>query len=260
MKQSDLRDQLTVRTSSPVGRLHRSEDDPGTLLGDRKYRPDVEGLRAVAVGAVVLFHANLVGFTGGFVGVDVFYVISGFVITGVLLRKFETSGSLGFKDFYARRARRILPAAGLVLLVTIFASYHWLGFIRGAEVADDARWCAVFVGNFHFLSVGTNYFSSQLPPSPLQNYWSLAVEEQFYLVYPCALALSLVVIPRLSVRHKVMIFTAVVVLGSLSWSIYQTSADPYGAYLSSLTRAWELAAGGFVAAGTQYWLRIRREV
>jgi len=88
----------------------------------------------------------------------------------------------------------------------------------------------------------------------------LAVEEQFYLVYPCALALSLVVIPRLSVRHKVMIFTGIVILGSLSWSIYQTSADPYGAYLSSLTRAWELAVGGFVAAGTQYWLRIRRDV
>jgi peptidoglycan/LPS O-acetylase OafA/YrhL len=178
----------------------------------------------------------------------------------VLMRKLETSGSLGFKDFYARRSRRILPAAGLVLLVTMLASYHWLGFIRGAEVADDARWCAVFLGNFHFLSIGTNYFSSQLPPSPLQNYWSLAVEEQFYLVYPCALALSLVVIPRLSVRHKVMIFTGVVVLASLSWSIYQTSADPYGAYLSSLTRAWELAVGGFVAAGTQHWLRIRRDV
>jgi peptidoglycan/LPS O-acetylase OafA/YrhL len=88
----------------------------------------------------------------------------------------------------------------------------------------------------------------------------LAVEEQFYLVYPCALALSLVVIPRLSVRHKVMIFTGLVIVGSLSWSIYQTSADPYGAYLSSLTRAWELAVGGFVAAGTQYWLRMRRDV
>ena len=235
-------------------------DDPGTLAGDRKYRPDVEGLRAVAVAAVVLFHAKLLGFTGGFVGVDVFYVISGFVITGVLLRKFESSGSLGFADFYARRARRILPAASLVLIVTILASYHWLGFIRGGEVADDARWCAVFFGNFHFLAIGTNYFASQLPPSPLQNYWSLAVEEQFYLFYPCALALSLFAIPKFSVRHKVMILTGTVIVCSLVWSIYQTSVDPYGAYLSSLTRGWELALGGFVAAGTQYWLRIRAAV
>ncbi len=260
MGQPHLSDHDALDVPAPVGRHVRLEDDPGTLLGDRKYRPDVEGLRAVAVGAVILFHAKLAGFSGGFVGVDVFYVISGFVITGVLLRKLEASGSLGFKDFYARRARRILPAAGLVLIATILASYHWLGFIRGAEVADDARWCAVFLANFHFLSIGTNYFSSQLPPSPLQNFWSLAVEEQFYLVYPCALALSLVVIPKLSVRHKIMIFTGAVVLGSLSWSIYQTSADPYGAYLSSLTRAWELALGGFVAAGTQYWLRLRRGV
>lgn len=237
-----------------------TEDDPGTLLGDRKYRPDVEGLRAVAVVAVILFHTKLAGFTGGFVGVDVFYVISGFVITGVLLRKVESSGSLGFGDFYARRARRILPAAGLVLVVTVLASYHWLGFVRGAEVADDARWCAVFLGNFHFLAIGTNYFSSQLPPSPLQNYWSLGVEEQFYLVYPLGLALSLLVIPKVTVRHKVMIFTGAVIAGSLWWSIYQTSADPYSAYLSSLTRAWELALGGFITAGTQYWLRIRRYV
>ena len=107
MKLPDLSDRLTLGTSAPVDR--RAEDDAGTLLGDRRYRPDVEGLRAVAVGAVILFHANLVGFTGGFVGVDVFYVISGFVITGVLLRKFEASGSLGFKDFYARRAQTNSP-------------------------------------------------------------------------------------------------------------------------------------------------------
>ncbi len=245
---------------APRHQAPTAEDDAGTLLGDRKYRPDVEGLRAVAVVAVILFHTKIAGFTGGFVGVDVFYVISGFVITGVLLRKVEASNSLGFGDFYARRARRILPAAGLVLVVTVLASYHWLGFVRGAEVADDARWCAVFLANFHFLSTGTNYFSSQLPPSPLQNYWSLAVEEQFYLVYPLGLALSLLVIPRISVRHKVMIFTGVIIAVSLWWSIDQTSADPYSAYLSSLTRAWELALGGFVTAGTQYWLRIRRPV
>jgi peptidoglycan/LPS O-acetylase OafA/YrhL len=115
MKLPDLSDQLTSGRSTPVDRPVPSEDDPGTLLGDRKYRPDVEGLRAVAVGAVILFHAKLVSFTGGFIGVDVFYVISGFVITGVLLRKLEASGSLGFMDFYARRARRIrqLSLAGV---------------------------------------------------------------------------------------------------------------------------------------------------
>ena len=133
--------------------------------------------------------------------------------------------------------------------MTVLPSYHWLGFVRGAEVANDARWCAVFLGNFHFLTTRTNYFSSQLLPSPRQSYWSLAVEEQFYLVYPLGLALSLLVIPRISVRHKVMIFTGVVIAVSLWWSIDQTSADPYSAYPSSLTRAWELALGGIVTAG-----------
>lgn len=240
---------------SDVGSL--SQNDSGTALGDRRYRPDVEGLRAVAVGAVVLFHAGVPGFSGGFVGVDVFFVISGFVITGLLLRKRESVTSFELKDFYARRARRILPAAGLVLMATVLASYHWLGFIRGAEVADDARWCAVFLGNWHFLLTGTNYFTGQLPPSPLQNFWSLGVEEQFYVIYPCALFLSFAAMPRFSLRHRVMVFTAVVVIGSLSWCIYETSVNPSGAYFSSLSRAWELGVGGFVAAGTHYWLRIR---
>lgn len=240
--------------------LALTAEESGTAPGDRAYRPDVEGLRAVAVVLVVLFHSRLGPFSGGFVGVDVFYVISGFVITGLLLRQAESPdrpgrGRIRFADFYARRCRRILPAAGLVLLVTIFASYRWLGFIRGSSIADDARWCAGFLGNFHFLFVGTNYLSSQLPPSPLQNYWSLGVEEQFYIVYPALLALALFTLSRLALRKRVMVVTGAVVAISLAWSIYQTSVDPSAAYFSSLTRAWELGLGGFVAAGTQYWLK-----
>ena len=260
MGQPHLSDRDTLDVPAPVGRHVRLEDDAGTLLGDRKYRPDVEGLRAVAVVAVILFHTKIAGFTGGFVGVDVFYVISGFVITGVLLRKVESSGSLGFGDFYARRARRILPAAGLVLVVTVLASYHWLGFVRGAEVADDARWCAVFLGNFHFLSIGTNYFSSQLPPSPLQNYWSLGVEEQFYLVYP--------VWPRPESSgdpegfgspqsddlygggHRG--FAVVVDPRNIGRPLQRLSLEPHACLGTRL--------GGFITAGTQYWLRIRRSV
>jgi peptidoglycan/LPS O-acetylase OafA/YrhL len=236
------------------------KDDPGTAAGDRSYRPDVEGLRAVAVIVVVFFHSRLPGFPGGYVGVDIFYVISGFVITGVLLRKVESRGSVDFGDFYARRARRILPAAGLVLICTVLASYQWLGFIRGAEVASDAQWCAVFLGNLHFSSVGTNYLQSQLPPSPLQNYWSLGVEEQFYVFYPAAIGLCLLTFSSVKIRTKILIFTAAVIVVSLGWSVYQTSTNPSVAYFSSLTRAWELGLGGFVTAGTTYWLRIPRSV
>ena len=235
-------------------------DDSGTALGDRKYRPDVEGLRAVAVMAVVMFHAGLGHMRSGFVGVDVFFVISGFVITGVLLRKSESHMPLGLAEFYARRCRRILPAAGLVLTLVIFASYHWLGFIRGAEVADDARWCAVFLGNVHFSAVDTNYFSAKLPSSPLQNYWSLGVEEQFYVFYPCALAACVALSAKVPVRVKVQVFTGIVFVASLAWSIYYTSKNPTAAYFSSFTRAWELAAGGFVCAGTKLWKQIPKVV
>jgi peptidoglycan/LPS O-acetylase OafA/YrhL len=215
----------------------------------------VEGLRAVAVLLVVLYHARIWGFGGGYIGVDVFFVISGFVISGVLLRQVEKRGRPNFGDFYARRARRILPAAGLVALVTIFASYRYLGFIRGNETADDARWVSVFLANFHFASEGTNYFQSQLPPSPLQNYWSLAVEEQFYVVFPAAIALLAFVGSKFSMRSKLMIFTGIVIVASFAWSIHETSVNGTGAYFSVWTRAWELALGGFVAAGTEIWKR-----
>ncbi len=223
---------------------------------DRDFRPDVEGLRAVAVATVVLFHAGVPGFSGGYVGVDVFYVISGFVITKLLLRQVDRHGRPVFSEFYARRARRILPAAGLVVLGTLLASYALLGFIRGNEVADDSRWVAVFLGNYHFAAVGTNYFQSQLPPSPLQNYWSLAVEEQFYVVYPALIAVTVLVLRRYSVTAKVAVLTVAIVAVSLAWSVYYTSADPTGAYFASTTRAWELALGGLLAAGAAWFSRL----
>ena len=165
-------------------RLRLSGDEAGTAPEDRKFRPDVQGLRAVAVVLVVLFHAHVPGLTGGYVGVDVFFVISGFVITGVLLRERAATGSTSILSFYGRRLRRIIPAATLVIIAAVVASYAVLGPLSGNQTAVDTRWASVFLINIHFASVGTNYLSSQLPPSVLQNYWSLAVEEQFYLVYP----------------------------------------------------------------------------
>jgi peptidoglycan/LPS O-acetylase OafA/YrhL len=223
---------------------------------DRAFRPDVEGLRAIAVGLVVIFHAGVAGFGGGYIGVDVFFVISGFVITKLLLSRVATTGRPIFSEFYGRRSRRILPATGLVVIVTVFATYKWLGFIRGDQVADDARWVAVFLGNFHFASVGTNYLSSQLPPSPLQNFWSLGVEEQFYVVYPAAIALICLIGRRISLQTRLLVFTALVFLGSYAWSIHDTAANGAAAYFGTLTHAWELAIGGFVAAGPALWSRI----
>ena len=154
-------------------------DEPGTDPGDRRFRPDVEGLRAVAIVLVVLYHGNLHALSGGYVGVDVFFVISGFVITGVLLRERASRQHTSFLSFYGRRCRRIIPAATLVIVVTVIATYGVLGALYGKPTAVDARWTAVFLANFHFTATGTNYLSAQEPPSPLLNFWSLAVEEQF---------------------------------------------------------------------------------
>ncbi len=138
-------------------RVLPSGDEAGTAPGDRSFRPDVEGLRAVAVGLVVLYHAGVPRITGGYVGVDVFFVISGFVITGLLLRERSNTGGTSILHFYARRVRRILPAATLVILAAVFASYVALGFVSGNNVADDGRWAAVFLSNFHFEANETNY-------------------------------------------------------------------------------------------------------
>ena len=189
-------------------------------------------------------------------GVDVFYAISGYVITNLLLRQVGRYGRPHFAEFYARRARRILPAAGLVALGTVIASYALLGFIRGNEVADDARWIAVFLGNNHFASVGTNYFQSEMPPSPLLNYWSLAVEEQFYVAYPAAIAVLVVLARRLPIRTKLMVFTGATFVVSFIWSVHYTSVNSASAYFSIWTRAWELALGGFVAASSPLWARL----
>ncbi|WP_019972188.1 acyltransferase [Mycobacterium sp. 141] len=212
-----------------------------------RFRPDIEGMRAIAVLLVVLYHAYGTPFVGGFVGVDVFFVISGFLITGLLLRERERSGRISVSDFYARRVRRILPAATLVVLVTLFATYRWLGFIAGNSVAGDAKWSAVFAANLHFGLTRTDYFGAQMPPSPLQHMWSLGVEEQFYLIWPGVTVALLLVARRMHHRKVLAGALCAIIAASLTWSVLQTSVNQTWAYFSPLTRAWELALGALIA-------------
>src|SRR5690349_4010215 len=125
---------------------------------------------------------------GGYVGVDVFFVISGFLITSLLLRKAAGDG-IAIRRFYARRALRLLPAAALVLVATLVAARLWLPAIRMGELARDALSAAGYVANLRFAGTGTDYLNADAPPSPFQHFWSLAVEEQFYLVWPLLLLL-----------------------------------------------------------------------
>jgi peptidoglycan/LPS O-acetylase OafA/YrhL len=227
-----------------------SGDEAGTAPEDRKFRPDVQGLRAVAVVLVVLFHAHVPGLGGGYVGVDVFFVISGFVITGVLLREHASTGATSILSFYGRRARRIIPAATLVIIAAVIASYVFLGPLSGGQTAGDARWASVFLINLHFATGGTNYLASPLPPSVLQNFWSLAVEEQFYLVYPAIFLAVSSLSWRISLRLRLGITLGVAVVASFVASIVQTSTNPTSAYFSPFPRVWELALGGLIAVCT----------
>ena len=240
---------LMLREEPTDGRYLGSGDEAGTSPGDRRFRPDVEGLRAVAVLLVVLYHAEFPGITGGFVGVDVFFVISGFVITGLLLRERASTDSTSLLSFYARRCRRILPAATLVILSAVTFSYVFLGMVTGANTAGDGRWAAVFLANFHFEEIGTDYFLALRPPSPLQNFWSLSVEEQFYIVYPSLFLLMARMKGRLSLRVRLALALVPVIALSYMLSIVQTSHSPSAAYFSPFTRAWELGLGALIAVG-----------
>jgi peptidoglycan/LPS O-acetylase OafA/YrhL len=159
---------MSTATDGPAVSLEApTADEAGTAPGDRRFRPDVEGLRAVAILLVVLYHADLPGLGGGYVGVDVFFVISGFVITGLLLRERASTGATSLVAFYGRRVRRILPAATLVIVSTVVITYLVLGVVFGDPTAVTARWTAVFLANFHFADTATDYLNATLPPSPL---------------------------------------------------------------------------------------------
>jgi peptidoglycan/LPS O-acetylase OafA/YrhL len=234
----------------------RLTDEAGTAPGDRRFRPDVEGLRAVAVTLVVLYHGGLTGLSGGYIGVDVFFVISGFVITGVLLRERDASGRTSLLNFYGRRSRRIIPAATLVIVATVVATYAVVGAVFGNQTAVDARWTAVFLANFHFAAVGTDYLSAHQPPSPLLNFWSLAVEEQFYLVYPTVFLAIGALRSRWSLAVRLTFALSGIVIASFTMSVVQTASNPSAAYFSPFTRAWELALGALVAVNTPWLLRL----
>jgi peptidoglycan/LPS O-acetylase OafA/YrhL len=224
--------------------------EAGTPPGDRRFRPDVQGLRAIAILLAIVYHADIQPFSGGYVGIEVFFVISGFVITGLLLREHERTGHTSLRSFYGRRARRIIPMATLVIIVTVIVTYHSLGTLVGHQTALDGAWSAVFLANVHFQATDTNYLLSQAPPSPLLNYWSLGVEEQFYIVYP---ALFLFLgwwaqrAQRGSFRLRLTVVLVVVIVASYTYSIVFTASNAQSAYFSLLVRSWELALGGLIA-------------
>ncbi|MGH8866610.1 MAG: acyltransferase family protein [Actinomycetes bacterium] len=217
--------------------------------GQTGFRPDVEGLRAVAVGAVLLFHAGLPFTPGGFVGVDVFFVISGYLITGLLVGELSATGSVSLPRFYARRARRLLPMAAVVLGSVAVASWLVQPPVRRVEVADDVVASALYAVNWRLSERAVDYFASGGFDSPVQHFWSLAVEEQFYLAWPALLLVLAWWARWRAVGLRRVVLPAVVAAGgvSLAYCLLRTYVETGEAYFSSFTRGWELALGGVLA-------------
>lgn len=209
------------------------------------FRPDIQGLRAIAVLLVVLYHSGVSVLGGGYVGVDVFFVISGFLITSHLLGSLERDGRIRFREFYAKRARRILPASFAVVLFTVIASFIWVNPLQLTQVLQGAAWTALYVPNYLFAVEGTDYLAETIP-SVFQHYWSLGIEEQFYILWPALLTGAFLLLRR---RPKLVtwVILAVAVVSFAACLLVVSRSQPW-AFFSLPTRAWELAVGGLVAA------------
>ncbi|GAY14832.1 acyltransferase [Mycobacterium sp. shizuoka-1] len=245
--------------------LRASEEQQSRRPEQTYFRPDIEGLRAVAVTAVVLFHAAVPGISGGYVGVDVFFVISGFLITGLLWREVSGTGTVRLRAFYGARARRLLPASATVGIITMVASVLLLPPLRVPTVLYDGIASALYVGNYWFVIDNINYFSDLLTPSPFLHYWSLGVEEQFYLVWAPLILGTAWVIRRFrrdrtraiaSSRRPYLVILGLVTAISFALSLVITYVVPAMAFFSLPTRAWQLAIGGLVALTAIHWQRL----
>jgi len=205
----------------------------------------IEGLRGISVIVVLLYHLGASGFSGGFVGVDCFFVISGFIITRHLAHEWDSKSRISLASFYARRAKRILPSSTLVLLATLLGARFFLEPLRLYDLSLDAFAATTFWINILFSYRSVDYLASALPPSPLQHYWSLAVEEQFYAVFP-VLFLGLLKVSRHQ-RRLMIVITGVLILLSFMTSLNLTAVSQPLAFFIAPTRAWQFLAGCIVA-------------
>ena len=249
----------------PADSVSPTEAEPSRRSEKSGFRPDIEGLRAIAVIAVVLFHADMPFIGGGFVGVDVFFVISGFLITGLLWREASATGTVRLASFYGARARRLLPASATVGVVIMLGSAVLVPALLARPVIGDGIASALYVSNYRFMLQGVEYLATNMPPSPFQHYWSLGVEEQFYLVWPALIIATAWLIRRArrragadaaSSKRPYLVVLALVAAVSFGLSLVATRLAPPVAFFSLPTRAWELAVGGLVALTAGQWRRL----
>jgi peptidoglycan/LPS O-acetylase OafA/YrhL len=224
------------------------------------YRAHLDGLRVVAVYLVVLFHAGSERFSGGFVGVDVFFVLSGFLVTHVLLRDLDGAGSIGFRRFYARRFRRLLPAAAVVLLVSALVYSALASPLEVAEAEGGFRAAFLYWTNWYFIGQSNDYFAADLATNPVLHFWSLAVEEQFYLLWPLLLGGLFAIARRFGARSRRVLWGLVAAgaASSLVWAWLLNGSDPVRAFYGTDARAYQLLAGALVALSPGLLARLGR--
>ena len=222
---------------------------PKTPKSGNHFFLDVEGLRGIAVALVVLFHAGVPHMAGGFVGVDVFFVISGFLITGLLLREYERNGRVSFRAFYARRARRIIPPAAVTIVATAVAVWFLMPLLSVFRQAVDLLAAAANIANWRFIAAGQDYLAGASDDSVATHFWSLSIEEQFYFVWPVLLVALAALAKRLPWSTRMVVGCGIVVVtaASLSASLLFTASDPVLSYMATHTRAWQFGVGGIVA-------------
>ncbi|WP_209323625.1 acyltransferase family protein [Brevibacterium renqingii] len=238
-----------MQSSAPV-----AENSPQATAAPKTsgFRADIQGLRALAVGIVLLYHLWPDRFHGGFAGVDVFFVISGFLITSHLINKPPRSWG-DIARFWARRIRRLLPASLLVLFVVGIGTFLAAPQSMWADTGRQIVSAALYVVNWDFAISSVDYLAADNAPSPVQHFWSLSVEEQFYFVWPMIIGLAFLIATKVGRSKRVVGFTILgVFLASFVFSVWYTAAEPAMAYFVTPTRMWELATGGLVAVFVIY--------
>ncbi|UJA18844.1 acyltransferase [Thermoleophilia bacterium SCSIO 60948] len=214
-----------------------------------RFRADIEGLRAVTLGAVLLAHAGVPFARGGFAGVDVFFVISGFLITGLLIRELESTGTISLARFWSARVRRLLPLAAIVLVFVVAGTRLFLSPVDEDLVSSQVIASALYFVNWVFMAQSVDYFGTDVDASPVQHFWTLSVEEQFYVFWPVLLIAASLWWRRSgrAVRPRALVLASAIGIASFAYGLAFTAGDPEQAYFSTFARAWELALGAVIA-------------
>ncbi len=211
-----------------------------------RYQPALDGLRAFAVTAVILYHLGYRWLGGGFLGVDAFFVLSGFLITTLLLTERAAAGRVSLSAFWARRARRLLPALFLLLVVVVLYAGTTMSALQLDDLRGDALASLFYVANWHFIATNQSYFALFTQPSPLQHLWSLAIEEQFYLLWPL-IVVGVLLLARGSRRALTIVTVAGIVISQICMAVLYSDSNPSRAYYGTEARAHTLLVGCLLA-------------